>query len=463
MLKAFFLFIALTTYAGEPSVAPTLHTEQTLNAIRHIFYQIPSVNVERRALGLDPVINLSIGQPHLPMQMKAFDAFIQYLKDLKKLSPEEFCIEMGYSDSAGLLETRKWISRFFTESFPKVFGGFTADEVMVTHGATGALMNAFKVLLQEGDEVVTLAPYFAAYANQVKSCRGRLISIPFIPGRSSADSLAEYLHSHPKIKAFIWNDPNNPLGTKADEEELQKLAAVIERYPNLIIIHDEIYKDIVHKSSSLSLLDIAPELKSRSFIIRSLAKDILGAPAIRAGMMAAPIDLQTPSGNRVNFIELMSNQQLRDISNIGIFVQRMLIIALKQKLSGISKNWEKGIRKEYAKNTRFVVRALRELGLYPIANPRGAFYVMIDATSLIGKKIPEKMGLVQHLTSKMNQKIQTDVDVADFFLYAAGVAVVPSSGFGMNQYAFRISCAKSRDQLIKAMERIKQAVNSLEN
>lgn len=334
VLVNFFCSLAINIWAREPIVTPALHTQQPINAIRNILYQVPSVNAQRSALGLDPVINLSIGQPHIPMQIKALDAFIQYLQELREYSPEEFCIEMGYSDSAGLLETRKWISRFFTESYPKVVGGFTPDEVMVTNGATGALSNALKVLIQEGDEVVILAPHFAGYENQIRSCRGRLISIPFSSNRSSLELLDKHLSSHPKVKAFIWNDPNNPLGTKADKEELQKLATIIKKYPNLLIIHDEVYKDIVHDGLSLSLLDIAPEIKSRSFIIRSLAKDILGAPAIRAGMIAAPINIQTPSGNRVNFIELMSNEQLRDITAISIFVQKMLVFALQQKLWG---------------------------------------------------------------------------------------------------------------------------------
>jgi aspartate/methionine/tyrosine aminotransferase len=463
MFMSLFVSTVVATCTAEPIVEPTLDTQQPINAIRTIFYQIPSVNLERAALGLDPVINLSIGQPHIPMQMQALDTFIQYLEGLKDLPSEEFCMEMGYSNSAGLLDTRKWISQFFTKSFPKVPGGFTLDEVMVTNGATGALSGAFKVLLQEGDEVVVLSPYFAAYKNQVKGCRAHLVSIPLTSDRSPASLLADYLHAHPKAKVFIWNDPNNPLGTKADEKDLRELAAVIANYPNLVVIHDEVYKDIVYDGPSLSLLDVAPEMKDRSFIIRSLSKDILGAPGIRAGMIAAPIHMKTPSGKRVNFIELMSNEQLCDISNVSIFVQKILTIALQQKLSGISKEWEESARNEYAKNTKLVIQSLGNLGLHPLVVPRGAFYVMIDATPLIGKKIPEKMGQIHNLTTKVSQKIQNDLDVATFFLHAAGVAVIPSSGFGLNQCAFRISCAKPQDQLLKAIEKIGDAIHKLEN
>ncbi len=447
--------------AAEPVVEPASHTQQPINAIREIFYQIPAVDAARAALGLEPVINLSIGQPHVPMQVRVLDSFIQYLQGLKDLPSEDFCVEMGYSHSAGLPETRKRISQFFTESFPEVPGGFLPEEVMVTNGATGALTNALNVLVQEGDEVAVFAPYFAAYENQVKNCGSVLVPIPLVPERSSGDLLASCLDSHPKIKAFIWNDPNNPLGTKADEEELRQLAAVIAKHPNLIVIHDEVYKDIIHHGSTVSLMNVAPEMKSRSFIIRSLAKDILGAPAIRAGMIAAPTNMQTHNGKRVNWIELMSNEQLRDITAVSILVQKVLVFSLEQKLSGMSKQWEDDVRSEYAKNTEIVVEALTKLGFRPLAMPKGAFYVMVDVSSLIGKKMPKKISSINHLEADVPRMIQNDVDIATFFLHTAGVAVVPSVGFGIDRCAVRVSCARPKSQLLQAMERMKQAVQSL--
>lgn len=118
------------------------------------------------------------------------------------------------------------------------------------------------------------------------------------------------------------------------------------------------------------------------------------------------------------------------------------------------------MQKEYATNTKLVFRALKKIGFHPLAIPGGAFYIMIDASPLIGKKIP--IGLIQYVNGKMNSTIQTDIDIANFFLYAAGVAVVPNSGFGMHRHGFRISCAQSQDQLGKAVERIKQAIDRLD-
>ncbi len=460
------LFTLLTlgiALSAEPIIDPAAHTEQPINAIRKIFYQIPFVNRARETLGLEPVINLSIGQPHISMQMEVIDPFIAYLESLKRKTPEELSFEMGYSHSAGTLETREWISRFFTQSFPEVAGGFKSEEVMVANGATGAMTNVLNVLLDEGDEVAVLAPYFAAYENQVKCCGGHLIAIPLVLNRSRAEELGEYLRAHPRVKAFIWNDPNNPLGTKATEQELRELAQVLERYPNLVVIHDEIYRDIVHEGQPLSLLNVAPELKARSFVIRSLAKDILGAPGMRAGMIAAPTRMQTRSGQRANFIELMSNAQLRDITSVSVFVQKILCLALEQKLSGASKPWEEAMRAEYTENTSLFVEALAKLGLRPLVMPKGAFYVMVDASPLLGKKVPDKVGLLENIQAKVGLELQSDVDIATFFLHAAGVAMVPGSGFGTDHCSLRVSCARSKEQLLKATQRMQQAMESLGN
>ncbi len=448
LLLSFLLSAAL--YSEQPVISPASSAKQPINQIRQMFYQISQVNAERLALGLSPVINLSIGQPHIGMNLGVLDPFIAYLEDLKKLSSEELSLEMGYSHSSGTMETKKWISKFYTETFPEVVEGFTPDEVMVTNGGTGALTNALNVLIESGDEVAVFAPYFAAYENQVKNSGGTLVPIPLILEMQRAQVLDEYLSTHPKIKALIWNDPNNPLGTKASLEELLELVAVLKKYPNLVIIHDEVYRDTVHNGPPLSLMNVAPELKPRSFIIRSLAKDILGAPGIRAGMISAPISCQTPDGSKVNFIELMSGEQLRDITSISVLVQKMLCIALEQKISGKTNSWELAMQKEYESNVEIFVKALSELGLRPLQDPKGCFFVMIDASSLLGKKIPGK-----------GSALQNDLDIALFFLHTAGVAVVPGSGFGTELCSFRVSCAKSKEQLIEAAQRMKEAIYKL--
>jgi len=119
------------------------------------------------------------------------------------------------------------------------------------------------------------------------------------------------------------------------------------------------------------------------------------------------------------------------------------------------------MRQEYSENVLIVENALKEAGLNPLVVPKGAFYIMIDAAPLLGKKIPERAGPVHSLRDKIGEEIKSDLDVAAYFLHAAGVAVVPGSGFGTDHCSFRISCAKSKTQLLEAVERIKTALTSL--
>lgn len=464
MLPFLFTFLTIMSLtAREPIIKlSSSHTYQPINPIKQVFQQIPSIDAERKAIGVEPVIDLSIGQPHIPLQMQAIDSFIEYLESLKTMPPDELSKEMGYGNGLVITETRQLISRLFSESYPEVAGGFIPEEVMTANGATGAMNAILNVLVDAGDEIVIFAPYFSIYEQQVRSLGGSLISIPLSLNRSNSDLLDETLRSHPKIKALIWNDPNNPLGTKANREELQNLAQVIEKYPDLIIIHDEIYKDIVHNDETLSLLNVAPQLKARSFIIRCIGKDILGAPAIRGGMIAAPISMQTSNGSKVNFIKLMTNQQFLDGSGISILVQKIVGLSIEQKLSGVSREWEIGMKKEYAENIKSVVSALLDMGLKPLVHPNGAFYVMADASRLLGKSIPRKIGCIDNLHTKVGKELKNDIDIASFFLHAAGVAVVPGSSFGTDHCSFRISCTKPKDRLIQATQRMKKAIESLE-
>jgi aspartate aminotransferase len=455
MFKLLLLILttASITWAQAPIIRPALRSYQPINEIRKILYQIPAINAERAVSGLDPVINLSIGQPHRAMQMKVLDPFIAYLESLKFLTPDQLSLEMGYGHSAGTQETREWISRFYTHCFPEVEGGFSPNEVMVTNGATGGLNNLLKILIEKGDEAAVFAPYFIAYRNHVESCDGTLIPIPLVLDRPREEILDEYLASHPKIKVFLWNDPCNPTGTKSTKAELKALTAVLKKYPNIMIVHDEVYRDMSHDGKALSLINIAPELKERSFILRSLAKDILGAPGIRAGMISSPTHMQTKSGARVDCIELMSNIQLIEITSVSVLVQKMLCVALEQNMSEVAVAWEKDTCHEYAENTALVASSFKKMGLSPLQIPRGAFYVMIDVSPLLGTKIPA------HL--RAGDQIQNDLDAALFFLKAAGVAMVPGSGFGTEHCSLRISCARSREQLLEAISRIHHSLQEI--
>lgn len=455
----------------KPTVSPAKRTRQAVNPIRVMCRQIPIVNKERENLGLEPLIDLTIGQPHIPMNTEILEKLIEKLQEIKNLPSQEITKEMGYSNSSGLPQARETISRFYNHSFPQLAqqNPFTPEEVMVCSGAAGGMILALKTLIEDQDEVATISPCFPAYVNQVEDCGGTLAEIQVSPDSSFAETIDFFLSQHPRVKAFIWNDPNNPLGTKQNRKSLEDIAAILRLYPNLIIIHDEVYREIIHEGSPLSLIDVAPDLKNRSIIIRSLAKEIAGAPGIRGGMVSAPTALRSPNGEHHNIIQYMSNEQLRDIVSINVFTQHALIIALEEKMNGNSRTWEKMIQNEYRQNVQYMSQKLKEKGFPPLYKPDGAFYIVTNAQAFLGKEIPETLVVENDdgtgtKYSNLHEiigtsKIENDVHIATFLLHIGGVATVPGSGFGLDKElgALRISCASTMENLRNAVEQMSMA------
>jgi aspartate/methionine/tyrosine aminotransferase len=463
------------TTLSEPIISPAKRSKQPVNPIRMMCRKIPTVNKERQKLGLDPLIDLTIGQPHIPMNTTILDKLIERIQEMKKLPAKELAKEMGYSHSAGMDKTREIISKFYNFSFPEVAAQnpFTKDEVLVCNGAAGGMTLALKTLIEEGDEVAVASPCFPAYNGQVQDTGGSLVKFPISPESSYANTLEQCLSQHPKVKAVIWNDPNNPLGTKHNTHSLNEIATVFRKYPNIIIIHDEVYRELVHNGEVKSLINIAPDLKNRSIIIRSLAKEIAGAPGIRGGMLSAPTKLLSPSGEYFDLTLCMSNEQLRDIVSINVFTQETLIIALEEKMNGNSNSWEKMIQGEYSQNIQFMRNILTEKNFPPMYEPEGAFYILCDAKIFLGKTIPDSLIVKNndntgtkflniHDTLGTNT-IKSDIHISTFLLHIGGVATVPASGFGMNEEhgALRISCANTMEKLQCAAERMAMAYNLL--
>ncbi|MEC7839859.1 MAG: pyridoxal phosphate-dependent aminotransferase [Chlamydiota bacterium] len=462
-MKNKILFILATIFALQIEAAPYFsaqRTEQPIPMIRQILRKVPTINKVRQEFGLEPVISLGIGQPHIPMNNRVIENLISTLEDYLKLPPEEQAAFTGYTLSAGTEKTRNSIRDLFNASYPKV--SFEAEEVMVANGAAGAMSNALHSFVEQGTKVAAIAPYFGAYQNQIDVCQGSLIPCVRKPGDSPAQALKNNLDE--TIKVFIWNDPNNPLGNKATREELEDVATVLRKYPNLIIIHDEVYRDLIHARKEPALLDIAPDLLDRSIVIRSISKDIAGAPGLRAGMAATKMVAKTPSGMEKPVIELMANYQLQDIASISIITQELLCLAIHDYLSGYSDEWSNHAIEEYTNNAKKLSEGLEKIGLKIYSKANSAFYVCVDCSNLIGKKIPDRVDFPGLHTRIGSDTIRDDIDIAYYLLWSVGVATVPLQGFGLDPNeatGLRLSCAVTEKQIDEALKRIELALEKL--
>ncbi len=413
----------------------TKRAEIPVSQIRQIFQKIPAVKLERQQAGLSDLIDLSIGQPHLSANPNVMQA-------LENMQPTKAA--QGYSAAQGEPDTLDAIVKLYNYYYPHV--SFKKEEVMVTLGGSGALSNIFSVLVEKPDDIIlTFEPFFAAYTSQIQEWGGTLKKIPTLENnfRPSAEALESALQNYPQTKAVIFNYPNNPSGIALTHEEALRLAKVLEKYPDTLIIIDDVYRDFNYQQH-VTVLDVAPQLKDRCVVINSGAKGLLGAPGERIGMVAA----------HATIIKAMLPRQTNGISSVPYRTQAALRFAVANYLENPHNAWLVNAQQEYKNNVETASHAFKQQGFKIAQEPGGAFYLLVSAKQLIGKKDP-----------KTNQEIKTDVDIANYFLLSAGVATVPGSGFGIDSSEgyLRISCAKENYLLLEAIERMGNAMRLLLN
>jgi aspartate aminotransferase len=409
----------------------TSRTTAKASAIRIMLNKVMSMNQQRANEGLSPIINLTVGQPHLPPHTTV----------IEKLGKEvsSGAMSFDYSHSAGREEVLLAILRLYQHYFPEV--GYDLTNVMCSVGASFCLFLAFAMLVEKKEQAIgVFPPYFSTYRGQVELLGGSLVTLPIIKHSLRPDiaALDAYLNETPNLKAIILNYPCNPTGIVLTHAELQALAEVLKKYPRVILILDDVYRDL-NFGKHETLLDVDPTLKDRTLVIHSTAKGLLGAPDMRGGFMAGPAYI----------ISAMIGFQQLAIASPSYITQRAIGVAISEFLENPRNIWQEESRQEYESNVRRAQDILENFG-FTCIKPEGAFYLFAQATHLMRQPISESLRERYQLEMP---RINTDLDLANYFLKVAGVAIVPGSGFGMDESDgyFRISCAAKRETLEKAM------------
>lgn len=405
-----------------------------VSKIRQIFQQIPEIKLKREKEGLSPLIDLSIGQPHFPPNPEV-------MKLLEEMKPAQ--TSMGYSAAQGEPETLEAIVKLYKHYYSGV--DYKNEETMVTLGGSGGLSNIFSILVEKKEDIIlTFEPFFAAYTSQVQEWGGTLqkISTSHNHFRPDANELDKILEQSPSVKAIILNYPNNPSGVSLTHEEVTELATTLKKYPDVLIIIDDVYRDF-NTLEHITVLDIDPELKDRCVVINSGAKGLLGAPGERIGMIAAHAEL----------IRAMIPRQTNGLSSVPYRTQAALRFAVKCHLQNPENTWLMKAKEEYKSNVEIAFNAFSKENFDIPCRPDGAFYLLVSAKNLIGKINPHTF-----------EEIKNDLDIANYFLTTAGVAVVPGSGFGIDpaEGCLRISCAKDANQIVEAAQRMGKSARLLQ-
>jgi len=365
---------------------------------------------ELKNQGID-VIGLSLGEPDFNTPEFIKEAAIKAVEDnWNSYSPVD-----GYADLKTTICTK-----FKRDNQLN----YNPSQIVVSTGAKQSIANVYMVLLNPGDEVLLPAPYWVSYSAIATLAEAKSIIIP-----SSLETDFKITPKQleaaltPKTKLVMFNSPNNPSGTIYTEEEYRALGKVLEKYPDVYILSDEIYEHINYGTPHFSIARI-PELYDRTITVNGVAK-AFAMTGWRIGYIGAP-----------EWIAKACNKMQGQItSGANCIAQRATIAALEAPVSKIQYMID-----EFANRRELIIELLTAIPGIKTNRPQGAFYVFADVSFYFGKTLKGK----------------TIANASDFALYLleeAHVATVTGDAFG-NGNCIRISYAASEEHIRTAVERI---------
>jgi aspartate aminotransferase len=370
---------------------------------------------ELKQQGVD-VIGLSLGEPDFNTPDFIKEAAIQAINDNYS----------SYTPVDGYLELKQAVCLKFKRDNGL---DYKPSQVVVSTGAKQSIANVCQVLLNPGDEVLLPAPYWVSYSALAILCEATFKEIP-----SSVETdfkiTPQQLEAAitPKTKMVFFNSPNNPSGSIYSEAEYRALAKVLEKYPNIFILSDEIYEHISYGAKNFSFASI-PNMYDRTITVNGVAK-AFAMTGWRIGYIGAPEWIA----------KACTKMQGQITSGANSIAQRAVITALNESPSRVQYMVD-----EFKKRRDLILDLLNDIEGFKTNVPEGAFYVFPDVSYFIGKTLKGKT-------------INSAADFSLYLLELAHVATVSGEDFGAGN-CIRISYAASQEQIIEALKRIKEAVS----
>ncbi|HLR38073.1 MAG TPA: pyridoxal phosphate-dependent aminotransferase [Chitinophagaceae bacterium] len=372
---------------------------------------------ELKAKGLD-VISLSLGEPD-------FDTPKSIREAAKKAIDEGYT---HYTPVPGYKELREAICHKLKRDNGL---DYAPDQIVASTGAKHSLINTIMTVVNPGDEVIVPTPYWVTYTAQVEFVKGKVVNVQ---GKAENDykitaaQLEEAIT--PKTKLFMFSSPCNPSGSVYTKEELESLKAVFEKYPQVLIISDEIYEYINYtgKHESIAQFD---SLKDRIILVNGLSKGY-AMTGWRLGFVAAPLPIA----------KAMTKIQGQFTSATCSITQRAGIYAFNADLDDT-----KEMVKEFRKRRDHILEVAREIPGIKVHEPQGAFYIFPDVSAYFGKSFADDI-------------INNADDLCMYLLQKGLVATVTGNAFG-EPNCIRISYATSIAKIDEGMSRIKEALAKL--
>jgi len=372
-----------------------------------------SLATQMKSEGRD-VISLSAGEPDFDTPDHIKNAAIEAIKSG----------QTKYTDPDGMKTLKDAVCEKFEVENDL---NYNPSQISIGTGGKQILYNALMATLNPSDEVIIPAPYWVSYPDMVLLAGGRPVFIEASARNNYKISPAQLERAiTDKTKWFIFNSPSNPTGAGYSKNELKKLTEVLMKFPDVLIMTDDMYEHLVYDDFVFSTpAQVEPRLFDRTLTCNGVSK-AYAMTGWRIGFAGGP----------ENLIKAMRKIQSQSTSNPCTISQWAALTALTGSKDFIKENNIKFVRRR-----NLVVEKLNQIEGISCPVPEGAFYVYPDISGLIGKK------------TQNGKVISSDEDFCTFLLEEVGVAVVFGSAFGLSPN-FRISYATSDELLAEACERI---------
>lgn len=372
---------------------------------------------ELRSQGFD-VIDMSLGEPDFDTPAHIKDAAIQAIHDNWT----------HYPPVAGFLDLREAVCTKLKRDNQL---DYKPENIVVSTGAKQSLANAILAIVDEDDEVIIPTPYWVTYSELVKIAKGKVVEIKTALSRDfkMTPAMLEAAIS-PHTKLFMFSSPCNPSGTVYSKQELQELADVFKKHPDIFILSDEIYEYINYKGGHYSIAQI-PEMKERVIIVNGLSKGF-AMTGWRLGYIAA----------NATVAKACEKVQGQFTSGANSITQKAAVTALTADLRPSME-----MKEEFARRRSRVLELLKDIPGLPCSAPDGAFYVFPDVSYYYGKSDGET-------------KIENASGLSLYLLSKAHVTSVMGDAFG-EPACVRFSFANSMKNIEEGWKRIKTALAAL--
>jgi len=360
-----------------------------------------------------PVIGFGAGEPDFPTPDYIVEAAVEACRDPRW---------HRYTPAGGLPALREAVA----EKTRRDSGLVVAPgQVLVTNGGKQAVYEGFAALLDPGDDVLVVAPYWTTYPEAIRLAGGTPVVVETTEDTGYLASVAALEAARTdRTKVLLFVSPSNPTGAVYSPEQVAEIGRWAVEH-DLWVVTDEIYEHLVYGGAAFSSMPVAvPELADRCIVVNGVAKTY-AMTGWRVGWLIGPTDV----------VKAATNLQSHATSNVANVSQVAALAAVRGDLSAVA-----AMREVYDRRRQTIVRMLRDIPGVECPEPLGAFYAYPSVKGVLGKEL-------------RGRRPGTSAELCELVLEEAEVAMVPGEAFGTQGYV-RMSYALGDDDLVEGVTRL---------